>query len=112
MDTGRLLDDLIDRTDTPGLVERGNIDLTNRPKVKNADGSISTVRSISFQDDDGREVLIPTVSEQGQVLSDDDAIDYYRQSGKHLGKFLTPADATAYAEKLHLEQEKMYGDEE
>ena len=86
----------------------GNINLSNRPVVKNADGSISTVRSISVNID-GEEVLIPTVSERGKILSTKEAIEQYKRTGKHLGKFNSPEEATAYAEKLHREQAAKYG---
>lgn len=91
-----------------GMLEQGNIDLNARPTVKNADGSISTVRSISANFD-GQEVLIPTVSDDGKILSDDDAIKAFLRTGKHLGKFDNPDDATAYAESLHDQQAKRYG---
>lgn len=93
-----------------GMVEQGNIDLDARPVVQNADGSISTVRSMSFQDEKGGpEILIPTVSNEGTIMSDREAIDYYRKTGQFLGKFDNPDDATAYAESLHNEQAKQYG---
>lgn len=91
-----------------GMLEQGNIDLNARPTVKNADGSISTVRSISANFD-GQEVLIPTVSDDGKILSDKDAINTFLRTGKHLGKFDNPDDATAYAESLHDQQARRYG---
>lgn len=90
-----------------GLVEKGNIDLTNRPVVTNEDGSISTVRSMSINMD-GKEILIPTVSSDGKILSDEDAITNYKKTGQHLGIFNNPNDASIYAEQLHKDQEDLY----
>ena len=92
-----------------GLAEIGNIDLRARPTVKNKDGSISTVRSLSFQDENGIEILVPTVMPDGRIVSDDEAIDNYYKTGQHLGKFKTPEAAVAYAERLHDQQAGFYG---
>jgi hypothetical protein len=91
----------------PKPLEAGNIDLANRPVVKNDDGSISTVRSMSINED-GREILIPTVSPSGTVLTDEGAVALYRNTGKHLGKFASVEDADQFAEWLHQQQEEMY----
>ena len=91
----------------PGLIERGNIDLFSRPIVKNPDGTISTVRSTSFNVD-GQEVLVPTVTDDGKIISDEEALMKYFETGKHLGKFETPDQATQYAKKLHEQQANLY----
>jgi hypothetical protein len=91
-----------------GQLAPGNIDLTKRPVVRNPDGSISTVRSMSIGTDQG-EVLIPTVSDDGRIMPDEEAIAVFQQTGRHLGIFDTPERATSYAEQLHAQQEQMYG---
>jgi hypothetical protein len=85
----------------------GNIDLYARPQVKNPDGSISTVRSMSFNDG-LKEVVIPTVSDDGRILTEKQAIDNYYKTGKYLGKFDAVDEATKYAEQLHNEQDRYY----
>jgi len=89
-----------------GMVEQGNIDLTNRPVVKNADGSVSTVRSISVEID-GLEILIPTVSDDGRIMSNDEAVQQYLRTGRHLGKFSSVKAANRYAVQIHKEQERL-----
>jgi hypothetical protein len=90
------------------MKQSGNIDVNNRPVVKNADGSISTVRSMSIGTPEG-EVLIPTISPDGRVLSENEAIDLFRKTGKHLGIFNTPEQATEYAKQLSSRQGQTYG---
>lgn len=90
-----------------GFVEPGNIDLNNRPVVTNPDGSVSTVRSMSV-DVDGLEYLIPTVSEDGRLMEDQEAIDTFLSSGRHLGAFRDAQGATKWAEQLHRDQERRY----
>jgi hypothetical protein len=91
-----------------GWAVPGNIDLNARPVVKNKDGSISTVRSMSINVD-GLEYLIPTVSDDGRIMGDQEAVDTFFRTGKHLGAFRSIDAANAYAERLHNQQARQYG---
>ena len=94
-----------------GMVKKGNLDPTKPIAiVKNEDGSTSTVRTRSFNFGNG-EVLIPTVHPDGYVMSDEEAVKYYKKTGKSFGTFDSPEAATMYAEKLHEYQSKYAVDE-
>lgn len=93
--------------ETTGLLAPGNIDLRSRPVIHNPDGTVSTPRTLSIARD-GRQYLIPTVSDEGELLSDQDAITQFEQTGRHLGAFKTLQDATGYANQLHRQQEILY----
>ena len=82
------------------------IDLNARPTVVNEDGSVSTVCSLTIECDDGV-FVIPTVVGD-KVVSDETAIAYFQKTGEHLGSFEGIPDAEAYAQDLHLAQEKQY----
>ena len=84
----------------------GNIDLLNRPVAHNPDGSISTVRSMTV-DEDGKALLLPTVV-GGKVVSPQEAIQHYRDTGEQLGRFSDAQAADRYAEDLHQQQAKQY----
>lgn len=77
----------------------GNLPTGIRSQVRNPDGSVSTVRTISIGTDGG-EVVIPTVV-GGKVLSNDAAIAHYRQTGENFGTFRSVDDANAFAQALH-----------
>lgn len=92
----------------PGRRVPGNIDFSSRPKVKNRDGSVSTVRSASFGTPEG-EVLVPTIGPQGQDWSPQQAWAYAQQTGQNLGTFDSPESADAYAQWLHNQQAQLAG---
>ena len=57
---------------------------------------------------DGKETLIPTVV-NGKQLTEDQAVDRYRQTGLHMGKFNTPQEAE-YASRLRTARYNMLED--
>lgn len=114
---------LVDGHPPKGLLVPGNIDLTARPLHRNADGTISTVRSVSFDLEPalaavvkysappaGAQLLLPTISPSGAQMSNADAVKYFVRTGQHLGVFASRATVDAYAEALHDEQ-AVYVDE-
>lgn len=84
----------------PGQLEPGNVDLYRQPKVGNADGTVSTVDSVSVNID-GKEILIPRVTPDGRHLDTPAAIEEYKRTGRHLGVFDSPQAADAFAQQLH-----------
>lgn len=83
----------------PSPIKKGNLSEAIRYKVKNEDGSISTVKTISIGTDDG-EVVIPTVV-NGKVLGYDAAIEHFYKTGENFGTFKTIKEANSYAKALH-----------
>jgi len=76
----------------------GNIDILNRPVRENEDGTISTLLSFSFYDEDtGKEVLLPTIAIDDP---EEEAIYRYMRDKKHLGMFDSPEEADIYAQGL------------
>jgi phage protein D len=94
-------------------IRPGNIDLTHRPYVLNIDGTVSTVRSITVSFDergaDGKLVrlyyLLPTVSDDGRIMTTKQAITTFRQTDRHLGAYATQEAADDAGEAIHRQQE-------
>jgi hypothetical protein len=72
------------------MIAPGNINLNGRPIIHNEDGSISSEYSTSFGDENGHEVLVPTVV-NGRFLTPD---------GRK-PKEGSPEHADAYADRVH-----------
>ena len=86
------------------MIEKGNLPL-DKPIaiVKNKDGSVSTVRTISVNFGNG-ETVIPTVHPKGYIMSNKEAVDYYRQTGNNFGTFNSVEAANKFANDLHNSQ--------
>ncbi len=84
-----------------GLEVPGNIPLNERRILDMPDGSFGTELSLSFNDGK-HEVLIPTIYD-GAQHSIPQAIQRYRQTGMHMGKFRSGdiSSIQRYAEALH-----------
>lgn len=111
-------------SDTRGMVAPGNVDLNKQPVVKNADGTISSVKSISIEVETARvgvvgsavipkgqtkaTVLIPTITPDGKEMSNEEAIAEYRKSGLSLGTFRDEASASRYAAQLSQKMGERY----
>ena len=91
----------------------GNIDLNDRPQVANPDGSVSTVYSMTFgPEEDGKYVLVPGVRPGlDRQMDYDEAYDWYKKTGQHLGRFGSSHEVDKYAEALHQSQARIYPNE-
>lgn len=90
-------------------LEKWNINLHDRPIIKNPDWSISTVHSSSFNID-WHEVLLPMVRKWlDRLMTNQEAIDWYHKTWEHLWKFSNAKAANKYANRLHLAQQQEYG---
>ena len=91
---------------------QGNIDLKNRPKFKQDDGSLSTVNSIIISNEKGEYIVIPTIRRdeynKAIQMSDEEAEDYFNSTGEFLGKFDKLSEAEYYARDLHNSQDYLY----
>lgn len=91
-----------------GLLERGNIDIHNRPVVKRENGKYSTVDTIGVGIENGREANIPRISKEGKVMSNKEAIEHFKKTHEHLGIYADRESAARAAKKLHEDQEREY----
>ena len=87
-----------------GMIEPGNIDTSKRRAVKLPGGDYGTVRSMGINDN-GKEVLIPTIGPRGENWSgpkgEQRARDHYKTTGQHLGKFNSVAASNTAGKRLH-----------
>ena len=108
----------------PDLVEAGNIDLKKRPKLRNPDGSYSTVFTHTFPLDEknpnGPAVNVPGVirtgARPGSYIKVPDgrkgeqmAWEAFKKTNEHLGIHKSLKAAIKAAEKLHEDQANFYG---
>ena len=91
-----------------GMVVPPTMDPTQQHPAVNPDGSISTVKTIGVNVD-GLEVVIPTISPDGQFLTDEEARQLFLRTGRHLGMFKTVDQANAYAQQLHASEAQRIG---
>lgn len=83
---------------------KATLDPASQPAVQDAEGNISTVRTVGVNVD-GKEVNLPTVSPtEKRIVTPAEAVEEYRKTGKHLGKYDTPEEAGAAAEALHQQE--------
>lgn len=110
--TPHLVTQSMEGQEIPGMISKGNLDLSTRPNIDNGDGTHSSVFSMSFGTDNG-EVLVPGVGDGVNYplrkLTPAEALDQYKKTGKNLGTFKDADSANAYGKTLHEDQAKSNG---
>lgn len=92
-----------------GAEEAPTIDLENRPEHTMPDGSTATVRSMGIETG-GKHVLLPTISPDGKLWSDDEAFENYKKTNQHMGVYPDQETTDRAGERIHEDQEKMLRD--
>ncbi len=87
---------------TQGMSKTGTLDLSNRPKVQLPGGGYQTVYTMTAGIDNGKTVLLPRIV-NGQLLSEKDAMNHFRNTGEHMGMFHSQEAADSYDKKLHAD---------
>jgi len=88
-----------------GELAPGNINLANRTRFDAGNGQQKTILGTSYNID-GVETLIPTVHpETGEDMGEEEAKDYYRKTGEHLGMYDSPDAATAASRSMSENQD-------
>ena len=77
--------------------------------VAGPNGDISTVRTMGIHTDKG-ETLIPTVSRDGRLLTNDQAIAQYKASGENFGSYPTINAANEAGKTIHNIQAGLLND--
>jgi hypothetical protein len=93
-----------------GYDEAPTLDLAHRPNVQNADGSVSTIRSMGVNLD-GKEYLIPTVSKDGRIMTPDEAVAEFRRTGEHIGVYPSIEASDRAAQMYHEDQAKQVAED-
>jgi hypothetical protein len=94
----RLVQQVLQQQGTPTWLQRA----MSKPGIKNPDGSISTIRSMTATDESGRGLLFPTIREidgKLKVLSPDAAFRMAQQKGDFL-VFASEAEADHFSRQL------------
>jgi hypothetical protein len=93
-----------------GSFGKGNIYLNDRMVYMHPGGeNYSSLESITLGGRNGEKaILIPKVDENGNMLSNEEAINKWRNTGQHLGEFDTEEEANKYAIDLEKRQSSYY----
>ena len=110
------IDLLPDIPNYSGLLEPGNVDVEGRlaesDKVQSLSGNEGASglqgdprkdyrgTSYQFEDEDGSSVLLPNIAD-GSSLNPQQAIEHFKNTGEHMGRFTNVGQAASYGQIMH-----------
>lgn len=84
----------------PGILEVGNVNLIDRPKLATPDKGYQTVFTMTAGLDGGKTALLPRVIE-GIMHTPEEAMQHFKDTGEHMGIFNSREAADAFDKQLH-----------